>query len=196
MRKSRAIDIQSSDVERIAGELRASLRKVQTTRADTSPDRIARALCLPAASGVSAPERPIEHELALLHSNYEIASTPFTSHRRVLGRFIVFIKNIARELMDQVLARQSLYNGAATRAITQLKHRLDQVAEDQSRIAQRVAVLESRIGAVQPLSVSLATQASSGSSGVDRIKSDPLYDRLHALEDALEERPRDARNRA
>ena len=82
----------------------------------------------------------------MLRSTYDMAGAPFTSHRQVLGRLIIFFKNIARELLVQLLARQSAYNGAAVRAITHLKHRLDTLADEQRRIMQRLDALEARFG--------------------------------------------------
>jgi hypothetical protein len=182
-----ASDIQNSDANEIAGELAASIRKAGVARSrprETGPQ-----------IGIAVSTRhesdgPIEHDLALMRGNYDVASAPFTSHRPLLGRFIIAMKNVVREFLAQLLARQSAYNGAATRAITALKQRLDHLADEQARIVQRVAALESRIGAGQSSenrrgagsSISLEHDNGSGSRALD--------DRLEVLEQALGGRKR------
>jgi hypothetical protein len=103
-----------------------------------------------AVAAAAAPEADINCDLQILRSTYDVAGAPFTSHRRRLGPFIIVIKNFARELLVQLLARQSAYNGAAARSITHLNHRLNLLAQEHARMAQRLAELESRLDAQQP----------------------------------------------
>ena len=128
-------DSQSAEMERIAGALQASIRKTRIPGAR-----------VPGVSPASD-SGSIDLDLGLLVSNYDISSAPFTSHRRVLGRLIIFAKNLARELLVQLLARQSAYNGAATRVISHLKRKIDSMADEQARLAQRLADLETRLDA-------------------------------------------------
>jgi hypothetical protein len=180
-------DNQNREVERIAGELRASIRKARVSLSPSPTSRVS----IP--EGAFEPDSAIEIELAVLRSTYDMAGAPFTSHRRVLGRFIIFFKNIARELLVQLLARQSAFNGAAVRAITHLKQRLDTLAEEQRRITQRLDALEARFGAGQQQALPQQTRTSNGSEPTGGFGSAQLNQRLDALEKAAAEDQRGAR---
>jgi len=130
-------DGQTSEAESIAAELRAAIRQA---RVAGSP-----ALAGNAANATLAAQAQIEPELQILRSTYDVASAPFTSHRRILGPFIILIKNFTRELLVQLLARQSVYNGAAARAIAHLSQRLNALADENARLAHRIAALEADI---------------------------------------------------
>lgn len=194
-------DSQNEEVEKIAGQLRASIRKASVQRAPASAaledvwmptaNPIAHArISLPA--NAAELDAAIAHDLALLRLNYDIAGAPFTSHRRVLGRLIIVMKNIARELLVQLLARQSVYNGASTRAITHLKDRLDSLAAEQARIARRLAALESRIGAAPAQPESRPSRPPAGTARAEGLELRRLNARLNALEDAVAGRYRRA----
>lgn len=163
-------DSQNREVERIAGELQASIRKARVQR-----PRMISSARITVPQSAFEPDGAIELELAVLRSSYDIAGAPFTSHRRFLGRFIIFFKNIAREVLLQLLARQSAYNGAAVRAIAHLKQRQDTIAEEQRRIAQRLAALEARIGAQ-------LAERSDSSEPANAFGTDQFHERLNALE--------------
>ncbi len=105
-------DSQNEEVEKIAAELRASIRKASIQRAPATAmleevwmptaNPITRArISLPA--NAAELDAAIAHDLALLRLNYDIAGPPFTSHRRVLGRLIIVLKDFARELLVQLL---------------------------------------------------------------------------------------------
>jgi hypothetical protein len=174
-------DKQNREVQKIAGELQASIRKARVGRSAVPVSGIA----IP--EGLFEPDSAIGLEIAVLRSTYDMAGAPFTSHRQVLGRFIIFFKNIARELLVQLLARQSAYNGAAVRAITHLKHRLDTLADEQRRIAQRLDALEVRFGDGPQ-----QAGTSEGSEPADGFGT-KLNERLDALEKAAAENHRGAR---
>jgi hypothetical protein len=116
-----------------------------------------------------------DHDLALLRSYYDVAHAPFTSHRPLLGRFIIPFRNIARELLLQLLLRQSSYNATAARALSRLSLKLEAFAHEQERIARRLDALEVAAGAAGPA----ATKHRNG------LASNGLHDRIEALEDAL-----------
>jgi hypothetical protein len=180
-------DSQNREVERIAAELQASIRKARVPRSPIPVSRVT----IP--EGAFEPDSAIEIELAVLRSSYDMAGAPFTSHRRVLGRCIIFFKNIARELLVQLLARQSAFNGAAVRAITRLKHRLDTLAEEQRRITQRLDALEARFDAVPQQALPQRLRTSNGSEQADGFGADQLNERLDALEKAAAEDKHGAR---
>jgi hypothetical protein len=139
-----ALDDQTSGAESIAAELRASIRKARVPSSPSTRRRIER------SDAMSGLDGSIEHDLTLLRANYDVAHAPFTSHRPVMGRFIIFIKNLARELLVQLLERQSSYNGAVARALNHLSRKLDLVAQEQQRIVQRLDALESMVRAGAP----------------------------------------------
>jgi hypothetical protein len=127
-----ALEDQISLAERIAAELRATIRKSGAAGS-------------PLLGPSSQPEPPIDAELQILHSTSDIAGAPFRSHRRLLGRFIIMMKNFARELLVQLLQRQTAFNAAAIRLIEHLNRRLDAMARELSLTAQRLAELEARL---------------------------------------------------
>lgn len=133
-----ALDDQTSEAESIAAELRVSIRRACVARsrgmhAHNDSD------------SVDGLDGALEHDLALLRSNSDVAHAPFRSHRPLTGRFIIFIRNLARELLVQLLERQSACNSAAARALTHLSRKLDQIAQEQERIAQRLDAIESMV---------------------------------------------------
>ncbi len=141
-------DSQNCEVEQVAGELRASIRRAQVPRSRSGEARIT------ISSATFEPDGAMDPDLAVMHSTYDIASAPFTSHRKVLGRLIIFIKNLARELLVQLLARQSAYNGAAVRVIGHRTHKLGSLEAEHARMAQRLAALEARLAAAESSGVS------------------------------------------
>ncbi len=166
-----ALDQQIREAESIAAELRASIRKARVPRSRGTRRRIEQSDAMSGLDGL------IEHDLTLLRANYDVAHAPFTSHRPVIGRFIIFIKNLARELLVQLLERQSSYNGAAARALNHLSRKLDLIAQEQQRIAQRLDTLESMVLAQAP-------------------GAGPLNERIDAIEKAITEPARGLHERA
>jgi hypothetical protein len=174
-----ATGTQSGKTKIIAGELQASIRKAAIASGRSAAGLLSSEL-----------EGPIDVDLGMLRSTSDISGTPFTSHRRLLGPFIIAIKNIVRELLVQVLDRQSTYNGAAVRALTHLKRRIDSIAEDQARIGRRLAALEARVG-MPVQSASRRAQATAAQAFQPIIgeahesESAGFDDRLDAVEDAI-----------
>ena len=128
-------DDKSSERERIAAQLRASIRKARVPGT-----RSARGFAF-------HDDGSIEHDLILLRSSYDVAHAPFTSHRPLVGRAIIFIKNIVRELVVQLFERQTSFNGAAARAIDHLNRKLEAMAQEHKRIEQRLDALEASLPA-------------------------------------------------
>jgi hypothetical protein len=190
----------NAQLQRIASELRVSIRKAAIRRAPNTLAGVEEDGIGPingaGRARVSLPGPGIErdgalaHDLATLRSTYDIAGAPFTSHRRILGRFIIVIKDFARELLVQLLARQSVYNGAATRAIVHLKDRLDAIAAEQARMARRLAAIESRIGAAPPASEARPARPSGAGARTEALELRRLNERLTALENAVAGRRR------
>ena len=80
-------------------------------------------------------------DLATLHSHYDLACAPFSSHRRLLGRPIVALKEILRRLVVPILEPQVVYNGANARLITWLTSRTDEFQHNQARLPEEVISL-------------------------------------------------------
>lgn len=165
-----ASDPQVSAAEAIAAQLRASIRRAH-----------ARSGIEPPASEAQ-PEAQIDFDLQTLRSTYDIAGAPFRSHRRWLGGFIILIKNFARELLVQIFARQSAYNGAAARSITHLNHRLNLLAQENARMVQRLGELEAKLEMAQRPSV--ASQNPAGPGGQHRNGVDATDRHAGAAPDA------------
>jgi len=140
-------DVHTDQVEKIASDLRANLRKARA-QARAAPGRVTDSSPSSAKDSAAVTTAMIVHELAVLRENSDIARAPFTSHRPVFGRVTIALRNIVRMLMEQLLVRQSVYNSAAVQAMTHLNHTLDLLANDQAQIAQRIAALESAVGSV------------------------------------------------
>jgi O-antigen chain-terminating methyltransferase len=80
----------------------------------------------------------IRAELISLHNNHDIFHLPFTSHRKVLGRFVVAAKKVLRQLLTPILERQSAYNAANARLGSHLYHlcqRLEGIGQQQNNIS-------------------------------------------------------------
>ncbi len=175
-----------SDIDIIAGELRASIRRWRI-----AGSRTARATVLTDADG----EGSIESDLILLRSNYDVARAPFSSHRRRIGRLIILIKNAARELLVQLLDRQTSYNAAAARVLSHLDRKLDAIVQEQRRIERRLEALESRVAEIAPSQTGLAP-AHSAIESPDAMDSRRLNRRVDAIEKAIDGAPRGLHQRA
>jgi len=87
-------------------------------------------------------------DVALLHASYDTPRVEFTSHRSILGPFIVLAKRFVRQLLTPVLARQVAYNAANTRVTSYLAERaevLDRLAQRLAEQAQSLTALEMRL---------------------------------------------------
>ena len=91
-------DVQEIDVDELMAQIRANLPK--------QPH-------LPTIS-TSTPSlhSPIAAELSALQDNREIRYFHLTSHRRLLGSFVLLAKKLARKLLTPSLERQTEYNTA------------------------------------------------------------------------------------
>jgi 2-polyprenyl-3-methyl-5-hydroxy-6-metoxy-1,4-benzoquinol methylase len=74
-------------------------------------------------------------------SQYDILSAPFRSHRRILGKFIILMKNFARELLVQIFERQVKYNQANSRVASVLTRNVDRLSRTVSEIHQQLTGL-------------------------------------------------------
>ena len=113
------------EIESILTELREKARKDGPQKVSRQPvDR------QPLASSAV--------DLTIL-SRYDILETPFTSHRKILGKTIIFIKNFARELLIQIFARQVAYNEANTQVATALTRTTEHLSYAQTELSRQLA---------------------------------------------------------
>jgi O-antigen chain-terminating methyltransferase len=120
------------DVERVLNELRAEVRKA--SGGSTEPQ----AFSPPAENSLAA-------DLTILHSDYNIAAAPFTSHRRFLAKPILYLKRFARELLLQILHRQAVYNGANARVMSRLKDQTETLKAQTDTLKAQIATLNAQI---------------------------------------------------
>jgi SAM-dependent methyltransferase len=85
---------------------------------------------------------PLTEDLRNLHALYDILRAPFTFHRRVLGRLLLPLRWMVKELLTPVIARQVSYNAANTRLVDDLKTRLDALQASATLLAHRHRELE------------------------------------------------------
>ncbi len=100
------------------------------------------------SSGRPQIPEPIAADVAALHAGYDTPRVEFTSHRSILGPFVVLAKRLLRQLLSPILARQVAYNAANTRVTSYLAERteaLDRLAQRLGEQAQSLTALEMRL---------------------------------------------------
>jgi hypothetical protein len=123
-------------------------------------------------SHASSQELP---DLSFLQSSYDVYHIDFTSHRKIVGRVVVFIKQVLRQFMTPVLHRQSLFNAASARfashlqqQASHLQQQLDAVRDQQAVDAQ---VLRQEVAAlIQQQSVALQALRTEFTGQLEDIK--------------------------
>src|SRR5919109_2164372 len=104
-------DVQQIDVEQIMEWLREDIKK---RRPQHSPEN----------KTTRFPDEELAADFASLHASYDVYNLQFTSHRRVLGLLVIFVKRILRQLLTPILTRQVTYNAVNTRVATRLGEKL------------------------------------------------------------------------
>jgi hypothetical protein len=152
------------DVEQLMKQISAS----RTKRIWGSP--ASRVTALPSSSQ----ELP---DLSFLQSSYDIYHVDFTSHRKIMGRMVVFIKQALRQFMTPILQRQCLFNAASARVASHLQQQtsylqdqLDAVRDQQAMDAQVLrqeieALIQQQAVALQALRTELTDQLQGLSRG-------------------------------
>jgi len=137
------------DVAKVMGELRAGIRKARTAVVHPKDGGISedggnhRVASIEENSSRDA----IAADIASLHQGYDIVRTPFYSNRRTMGRVIIFVKNIARELLIQILARQVNYNGANARVVTHLQREIESLRRELEEMRTQSAIYQESLRA-------------------------------------------------
>jgi SAM-dependent methyltransferase len=153
------------DIESILLELRERARTAgDTKRTEQLPEF---------GIGVSS-----ARDLAEL-SNYDILSAPFRTHRRLLGKAIILVKNFARELLIQIFERQVKYNEAIARFASTLTRNTDRLASAQLETRQQLSSLRSELIQVY-------------SQSIERLESRIIKEELAAIRSELTQGDQDA----
>ena len=143
-------ELQEIDVEQIMERIRENIRRRRTAGGEgfslpvdqagvspaLTPSQIGRGKTLPLRT-----DGQVAADLAILHSGYDVYHIHFTSHRRILGPLVVFVKKVLRQLLTPILTRQVAYNAANARVATYLKEQIEALGQQQAQIVQ---ILEDR----------------------------------------------------
>src|SRR5262249_55598155 len=109
------------------------------------------------------------------HRGYAIYPGHFTSHRRVVGHFVVFVKKLLQKLLTPIWERQAAYNAANTRVTTHLWEQAEALRQQQATALQvmqqtgtaQVEELEQRQAAVAAVGQRQAESLESLRTAVD-----------------------------
>jgi len=101
--------------------------------------------------GGDAPHRPagdgqVRADLEFLGSGYDVRDISMVSHRRVLGRVVVRVKDALRTLLTPILDRQVVYNAAVARVLARTQ---EQLAALEHRQGERGEASEGRFATVE-----------------------------------------------
>lgn len=108
------------NLDDILAELRTRAREHSATGLASTNNEVARHEPLP--------------EAGTLYYSSDICRDPFTSHRPVLGKFIIRLKNFAKELLVQILERQVHYNFANAKLVMALRQNAISLSQGQNEI--------------------------------------------------------------
>jgi 2-polyprenyl-3-methyl-5-hydroxy-6-metoxy-1,4-benzoquinol methylase len=121
-------EVQEIDVERIMERIREDIRRRRSVEGSPASDNHVS----PFDDGQAAAD------FSYLHSGYNIQNVSFVSHHRILGPFLVAIKNVLRRLLTPIFERQVAYNIAGTRVTTHLKEWIGTLDRQQTHAVQTV----------------------------------------------------------
>src|SRR5574337_1556991 len=145
-------ELQEIDVEQVMDRIRENIRRRRTGEKGFSPSD-QRAGINPAPTEQGAEPRPygtgggtpplrtdgrMTADLASLRSGYDIYHVHLTSHRKIVGSFIVFLKKLLQTLLTPFFERQVAYNATNVRVATYLKEQIDALGQQQAQIVQIV----------------------------------------------------------
>jgi SAM-dependent methyltransferase len=117
-------DVQEINVDELMAQVRENLSNRQRSRADLTP--------LPSANG------PVTADLAALERSHDIYHLHLTSHRKILGPFILLAKKVVKQLLTPSLERQSEYNGANNRVALHLWQQTVTLQKISSELAEQL----------------------------------------------------------
>ncbi len=170
-------DAQGIDVERIIEHTREGIRKRQQEM-------------MPSGLSILTVDSQVSSDLTSLHDNYDVYNLHFTSHRWVLGKFVVFAKNTLRKLLTPMLTRQAAYNASNTRVVTHVMEQLGHLVRQQPRLLEdviRASQVQSRTALEEQLTQVRAEQVQSRTAleeELTQVRTEQVQSRT-ALEEQL-----------
>ena len=97
---------------------------------------------------VTGPSRDhIAAEMATLEASSDIVNVPLASHRKIVGRLVLFVKRTLRQLLTPVLNRQVEYNAGNVRILAGLADQVEALRQDLARFEDEMTT--SRAEALQ-----------------------------------------------
>jgi SAM-dependent methyltransferase len=146
------VDTDELDTQRVVAAIRRSLK----ARIDEGSSSVpAPALSAP-ASPPPPPKSPfIVQDLGVLRAASDIGHTALRSHRKVVGRVVILLKKLVRQLMKPVLDQQVVYNAAAVRLFEAFNGRVN---EADAELHRRTAELDHRTDALQEESTACSAE--------------------------------------
>src|SRR6266704_1815040 len=88
-------------------------------------------------------------DLTSLRRGYAIYPIHFTSHRRVVGHFVVLVKKLLQKLLTPILERQLAYNAANTRVTSHLWEQATALQALQQTVTAQLEELGQKQAAVE-----------------------------------------------
>src|SRR5919109_2903885 len=117
-------DIQEINVDDIMAQIRETVLHQQGTLADRATR--------PSSNS------PVTADLTSLEGSHDIYHIHLTSHRKILGPFILLAKKVVRQLLTPSLERQSGYNAVNNRVALHLCQQTNELARQVSAIRQEL----------------------------------------------------------
>jgi 2-polyprenyl-3-methyl-5-hydroxy-6-metoxy-1,4-benzoquinol methylase len=114
------------NVDQLMEQVRAS----RTTGVSEAPSP-------PGKASSPATEEPAD--LAYLQNNYDVYHIDFTSHRRIMGRVVVLIKQVLRQFMTPILERQCFFNAASARLASHMQQEISHLQQQLEAARERQA---------------------------------------------------------
>jgi SAM-dependent methyltransferase len=117
------------NVEAIMAQIRESIAR-RRAAGELARDTVA----------VTAPSRDhIAAEMATLSASSDIVNVPLASHRKTVGRLVLFVKRMIMQLLTPVLNRQGDYNAGNVRILAGLADQVEALRQDLARVEGEMA---------------------------------------------------------
>jgi SAM-dependent methyltransferase len=133
------------DVDQLMERLRSNSDKYRSEKAPP-----------PASAPLLENQRPAEFDF--LENSYDIYHLDFTSHRKGIGRAVVFIKKILRQFLTPILERQLALNAANARVASYVWEQLAVLREQQVAMQAQQVAMQAQQVAMQAQQVAMQEQ--------------------------------------
>ncbi len=130
-------------------------------------------------------------DFAQLHAASDLRAIAFTSHRRVMGPVVVFLKTILRKLLTPILEAQTAYNTSGVRVVAHLRGWIEGLDRQHTQALaatnQRIERLERQLAAEAAVREELGTRLAAQFAAQLAAQSEALRTHAQALHaEALE----------